>query len=396
MKNLVTETMLMPVYATRFACTGGACEDTCCQGWTVTLDKKSFLQYQSTPDPILRPLVARHVQRNPESRSADDYGCIKLCEDAGRSCPFLNEARLCLLYERLGEKALSSTCADYPRGVFRIGDLHQLTLSLSCPEAARQALLREDAFELVGHPHTVNSETVLPVTPKFGLTVETMDEVRTLNYQLLQSRNIPVEDRLKLVGLFCSRLEERLRIRKLGSVPQLVAEFDADLKSGAALAVVRGERPSAQAQLVAALFAEGRKIAHSPHADAVLDEIARGWGIQQGRCPEGDELAQTFEAGLARLEPALAAIPWLLEHFLLNEALREYFPWSCGSPWQHYKWLTVRFALTRFMLVGRAMAQETPLTSEELAETVQVSCRCFAHNGEAFHRFERVIFQGFV
>ena len=37
--------MLVPQYVRKFACIGGACEDTCCQGWRVPIDKETYKKY---------------------------------------------------------------------------------------------------------------------------------------------------------------------------------------------------------------------------------------------------------------------------------------------------------------------------------------------------------------
>lgn len=33
--------ILVPEYLDEFSCIGGACEDTCCAGWNITVDKKN-------------------------------------------------------------------------------------------------------------------------------------------------------------------------------------------------------------------------------------------------------------------------------------------------------------------------------------------------------------------
>ena len=95
---------------------------------------------------------------------------------------------------------------------------------------------------------------------------------------------------------------------------------------------------------------------------------------------DGPALIRAYELGLSRLAPAMAAVPWLLEHYVLNETLRELFPWGQESPKQHYATVVIRFAMVRLLLAGRAAARETTLTPAELAETVQVACRHYHHD----------------
>ncbi len=395
MKKMVTDTMLLPAYAARFACIGADCEDTCCAGWGITLDKDSFRHYQASFDPVLRPLFNKHVKRYAHSKSSRDYGHIKLVQDDCRNCGLLSEKQLCLIQERLGEGALSDTCAYYPRTVHRLGDLHQMTLTLSCPEAARQALLMEDAFDFLGLEQTVSLDHITPVTPKAGLSLAAMDDVRTLMVQILRSPDIPLNQRLRLIGSCCERLTALLERKDPGALSDLLLEMEADLDSGAAMAPLAGlpDLPEVQAQIASAFFRAGRESFQSGHVRQVLEQAASGLGFQGAEVPGGSDLVKAYGAGLARLAPALEAVPWLLEHFLLNEFLREVFPWSQGNPRRHHAALVIRFATVRLILAGRAAACEATLTPMELAETVQVACRRYVHDVSFTRSAEKALTQ---
>ena len=54
-----------------------------------------------------------------------------------RRCAFLNDENLCDLYKELGPDSLCDTCRLYPRHTEEYEGLRELSLSLSCPEAAR-------------------------------------------------------------------------------------------------------------------------------------------------------------------------------------------------------------------------------------------------------------------
>ena len=54
-----------------------------------------------------------------------------------RRCAFLNDENLCDLYKALGPDALCDTCRMYPRHTEEYEGLRELSLSLSCPEAAK-------------------------------------------------------------------------------------------------------------------------------------------------------------------------------------------------------------------------------------------------------------------
>ena len=382
MKTLITKAMLMPAYVSRFACIGGDCEDTCCAGCHIPLDRESFLHYKASLDPVLKPLFTQHVHRNPDSRSTEDYGYIDLKEDEAKGCAFLNEQKLCRIYETLGEQALSDTCTYYPRTVLQFGALFQVTLGLSCPESARLALLERDAFELVTQEQTISQGYLGISGAKFGISMEAMEDVRNLLYQVLLHQDTSLSDRLNAIGLFCDRLTGLIVTKQVEELPTLLRELERDLGSGAAFAPFAGQEAfsDVQAQFTAPYLLVGWESYRSPHVRCVLDEVTRGLEFRGDLAPEGHTLVQAYETGLARLAPALEAVPWLLEHYLRNEFLKEFFPWVLGNPKRHYATLILRFALIRLMLAGRAAACEATLTPIQLAETIQVGCRRYVND----------------
>ncbi len=120
-----------PDYYKKFHCIAGACLDTCCAGWEIAVDQRSEKRYRAAQKVLENREFARKLKtyvRNGRIVS-DDV-----------TCPFLNEDGLCEMYIELGPEALCHTCARHPRHLEDYGDLHELVLLLSCPEAARLIL----------------------------------------------------------------------------------------------------------------------------------------------------------------------------------------------------------------------------------------------------------------
>src|SRR5579862_1817025 len=129
--------LLHPGYFDAFHCIGSDCEDTCCIGWIVHVDKPTYDKYQQCSDPELGPSLRTLITINEKGSNDDDFAKIVF---TAAGCAFLSGG-LCSIQERLGESYLSNMCATYPRVMNRAGDVLQRSLDLSCPEAARVALL---------------------------------------------------------------------------------------------------------------------------------------------------------------------------------------------------------------------------------------------------------------
>lgn len=127
-----------PDYYTDFTCIGGKCPDTCCAGWNIEIDGRSLADYhqmlQQTASAPFVPGITPEFAR--QLRQAVDFK-RKTFRLSGRRCTLLNHDNLCDLYIHAGQDSLCRTCRTYPRHQEEFGNLREISLSLSCPEAAR-------------------------------------------------------------------------------------------------------------------------------------------------------------------------------------------------------------------------------------------------------------------
>lgn len=140
-----TEIVRSARYMTQFRCLGGDCEDNCCTGWTVPIDKPTHrhLTVLAAGDPAARQLLERGIELTSEG---PHFGKLRL-DDTGR-CSMLDDAGLCEIHTRFGHDALFDVCVTYPRYFSEVDGELELFGTLSCPEVARLCLLRERSLEL--------------------------------------------------------------------------------------------------------------------------------------------------------------------------------------------------------------------------------------------------------
>jgi len=129
----------VPSYYKEFTCIASACEDTCCSGWDVVIDSQTYKCYQAMEGTFGEKLRSKMV--------VDQEGDNIFVLD-GERCPFLNNNNLCDIYKEKGEAFLSYTCKQYPRYMETFGDIKEMGISLSCPEAARIILRQAKASKL--------------------------------------------------------------------------------------------------------------------------------------------------------------------------------------------------------------------------------------------------------
>lgn len=399
--STTTHTLIRPRYAQRFRCVGAVCEDSCCAGWHVPIDERTFRAYTSGQAPMaLRARLAAVVQVEATPRPQQH---ARIALDAQtNACPLL-EHGWCAIQRDWDEGHLSHTCFSYPRYTRQWQGQVQQALTLSCPEAARLALLSPDAMTLERDTATVRAEAVQTVaTPaSHGTTPATAVDLNTLRafaLQLVRTPNRPLWQRLAVLGQWCHELTTQLQAQLhpmadgaahatvASSCPGLMAwqaEFTDPVQLDTlfnALETVPVQR-QLQAQVWAALWRRKGDRGLSSVQRQVIAAVEQGLGwAEDGSEVHAATSAARYADGLAQLPLALqTGAPHLLEHFVVNELFRDVFPFQASTPWAQYVQLVVQVGLLRWMLAAQCSRATLPDTAA-LVRTVQVLCQRFQHD----------------
>lgn len=238
-KKPQTVTIKQPTYYRQFSCIGPACTDNCCHDWIVTIDKKHYLQYLAVPDAAFHEKCKRAIQRNKKSDDPAMYAFMQL--DAGR-CLFQDPDGGCGIFRLLGEDALSDTCTVYPRLRVAIDETHwECSLTLSCEEAARLALLTGKPLEFEEFTYTIDpanrllgSKPAEYVSQKIAPWNE-LSAVRAASMEIMQQHGRPLTERLLSIGLALRTADRYLQEGKAERIPMLMRECAAQSAAGALL-----------------------------------------------------------------------------------------------------------------------------------------------------------------
>lgn len=212
--------ILKPCYYDEFKCIADKCEDTCCRGWTVFVDKNSFNKYRKIPGDYGR-YVNRHIKRERTLNSDLNYAKVQLI-DLG--CPFLNEDELCSLYINLGESYLCNTCKSYPRKIKRYNNRCEREMMVSCPEVARILLTNKEGLSFC------MTEEKISDLDKAYLEEENFDQrleqilwdVRILLIEIAQFRELPLWKRLFFIKLAGDKIHSAISNKKYDEVESIL------------------------------------------------------------------------------------------------------------------------------------------------------------------------------
>ena len=208
-----------PGYYKKFHCLAGECPDTCCIGWEITVDRETEKTYQKLRKG--KSELAERLRRSVRRR---------LIIPDGDRCPFLAGDGLCDLCREYGEAAMTRTCRRYPRHVEDFGDIHEVELLCSCPEAAR-LILSED-FRLItrnmperkGNTDGIDEE-------RLALWFSVREQV----FAMAGDRRMSLWARMRRILAFCHDVQGRLRREDTAGVEALVerAKENACRRNGA-------------------------------------------------------------------------------------------------------------------------------------------------------------------
>lgn len=399
----------MPSYITDFKCIGGACEDSCCIGWDIDIDKITYRQYFRTKNEVMKSEFRKHIYKNEACDSEDvDYGRVKIRENTW--CPFLNQNKLCDIYIQLGEEMLSNVCTSYPRVLNIVDNRYEMSLFMSCPEAARQLLSddrpiqwKQETIDL--SKYIIHSQVMTKDTQWKSSPIKYLNELQKLSLDYIQDRDYPLEDRLIGLGHRLEAIQAQMSPNQSNKRPLLISEqlltysklskeIDSLKKTpsrimpkendGSIDASLEGSDDK-KAQLLS--FAFLRELLHeigsSDHVDSQafltsIDKVKQRFHIDETTSLSVQTHKylvhkQGFEEFLSGKEP-------ILEKYLVNFMFQGSFPFTENdSIVDGYVMLIVRYVFLRFLLLGQMELTQT-LERDDIIRYIQVFTKTIEHH----------------
>lgn len=397
-------------YADRFRCIGPLCEDTCCQGWKIPVDAEAMERYHSLLTSPLKSQIIGAITQAPApssdsgavaprpSAEAAAQNVLRMKEDG--HCALLNSESLCTIHAQLGEAYLPGVCASYPRVQRKLGAIAETALALSCPEAARlvllsPALLSPALLSPAERSQPGPSESA-PEAPAY------FAEIRSTMLALIGSHNLPLWQRLFLLGLLCHRLDSIDAGQLRADIPDYLARFRADAESGASVLQMESMPYDPEAQLDVVLRLAGLMLHRSrvtPRFAKCIAEFTSG--ISNGPEATLSTLTAAYNGACNDwFDPFVQRHPYVLENYLVNLVVLQRFPFgrvskppSCDprasdlqsaaqSKRREFSRLIAQFVLMRGILIGVAGHYRDQFSTEHVVHTVQAASRHFEHHPE--------------
>jgi lysine-N-methylase len=349
---------IQPRYVSKFRCIGTECEDSCCSGWDVIIDKSTYEKYRKCSDRDLRSQMDKQITRTRSSANDDDY-YAKVNLNSEGSCPFLDAEKLCVIQKTMGEEYLSKICVTYPRSLKCIDGRIERSLTMSCPTAIRLALLDPGLMEFD------EVEDQLSIQNTLSANVDTQDvkytrslekyfwDLRIFTITILQKRKYLLWERLIILGLFFDDVGKRVTENKLDTIPQVISKYGNMVEQN----FLRKElekipvKNTVQINLIKALV-EARCNGVNASFVECISKFTQG--IQYNS-------EDSIEVNTARYEeicrkyyaPYMEQKEYILEHYMVNYVFKTIFPLGSEKHcFDNYIMMIVHYAMIKMLLIG--------------------------------------------
>jgi len=362
----------IPDYYDEFACIADKCEDTCCAGWQIVIDKESLHKYKRICGSFRRRMLVsvNWIQ-----------GTFR--QDKNKRCAFLNENNLCDLYLAQGEGGFCKTCREYPRHTEEFEGVREITLSLSCPEVARIVMNRMEPVFFLNYEK--DGEEEFDDFDPFLFSI--LDDARREMIRILQDRSLTIAERTVLMLGMAHDMQGRMNRRELFDGITVIDKYGTDR----ALAFVREYLKSADVKEKEVDLA-GKMFSHLYELELLREE----WGVlldetqdllyddMEAYCSLREEFA-TFQAAD---ETVNIHLEQLLVYFLFT-----YFP---GAVYDGEIYAKAQLAVYCVWMIwelwmARWLKNEKTLDLEEMTELVYRFSREVEHSDVNLKTIEKIM-----
>jgi len=393
-----------PAYVHQFSCIGSSCPDTCCKGWKVDIDKKTYKKMRDLKGTELADRVKKYIKINPAG-SGNSHAQVAMGPDL--SCAMLDEERMCSIQKQLGADYLSHTCSTYPRKIVQYGRTKEMYATLSCPEAARLCLLNESPWAL--EPMDLNIPIGKPLLMQGGFrrgsegTIShNFELIRSFSLDISMNRSMPSWKRMLLLGLTCQKIDELVANKPDqfdAHLEQVILESRLAALNGTFSEQVESILPIAKIKTQQAMLIKRMTQARinmtsvdqrpffNPTFLKCIALTADGYNKTLDEVEDSNDLIYYDQ-----FEKFDASKPHILENYLINSLHVSLFPMGV-KPTLLEQWsdMMIRYALIRFYLKGMSESLGEKFGEADCIDLIYSFSKVVEHNSAFLPKINQLL-----
>lgn len=386
---------IKPDYFEEFNCIADKCPDTCCAGWQIMIDEDSLDRYEEEEGEF----------GNRLRRSIDWQEGSFLQHDGGR-CAFLNAQNLCDIYANLGEEALCKTCKNYPRHIEEYDNLREISLSISCPVAAKLILGMKAKAMFVESEDDLEEELWEEFEDFDYLLFTQLEDAREVCFGIAQNREYLLEHRMQILMAMAGEMQECVDANEVVAIADVVEKYR---KWTVAPSMIGNNSQDVSGQMK-----ENEVSIDFDFTDWDYDEIrslfATMYELERLRQDWTTVLESTYDTLYRKDEETYATIREDFEDYYLSDRANNedweiiseqilvllLFTYLCGAVYDD--WIVGKMKLAvdsvrfiRELLMARWVQKDEELTFEDYCEIAYRYAREIEHSDENLNALEEIV-----
>lgn len=307
----------------------------------------------------------------------------------GGSCPFLRKDGLCHIQKTWGAEWLSNTCTVYPRIIYTAGDILLRGLTLTCPVAAKLALLSEEpmAFEKVTITGEERERLLFRCAGRLSTMGDALLDAQYGAISILQNRSLSIDQRLIVLGFFLDQAGDFVEAGAPEKIETLSAVYTAE-DFGAQVPDMLRAITFHPAEYVKSMFGlietlYGKRAKFQGREGVLMQRVVRAFGLEEEEVP----LAALVEVYQSKFRPTaedmIRNYGHIFENYLVNEFFINHYPQvSAGTFVQNYILFVMNYKLVEFMAAAMVMVEEPKPDAERLVELVGHMASSIDHSND--------------
>lgn len=337
-----------------FRCIGSLCEDTCCKGWNISIDRLTYEKYRDAAG-VDKVNLLENIEL-AEEKNRTEYSYAKIKVDSKVRCSFLSEECLCKVYMDYGENYLSTICNTFPRMVNVVNGMFEVGWNMSCPEVVRKMIGNKES-RLV----TVEGEQLLKGVFSTSKVYDSKNinevwqvlflEIRELSYKIVGYKSADIVERLLFLGIFISNIQDAVNKKNEEEVKEIIAEMNIMVETGKIVNVSNGLKRNVETQFlildaICQMRGQGDSIYKSEYAK-LLEGIE--YSTQKSLAENSDMLQRKY---ITVCRKFFKEYEYFFENYIKNYILEYLFPFTNGENiFEEYTKLIVMVSLLRYHII---------------------------------------------
>lgn len=196
-----------------FTCLMDRCPNTCCRGWDVCIDDKTYELYTQEKGTFGLRLMLNTYKK-------EGIYCIKT--HLGK-CSFETKEGLCQLHRDNKTIYQPLVCREYPRRTLDFGEFTETSLELACPAIARLFIEADKPFTMI--EKTSGREVLWTLGNQDLAFLDFLGHSRQLILDIIYAKNISVYDCFKNIYAYTKSVHSQLMLDNLTEAAKITQDI---------------------------------------------------------------------------------------------------------------------------------------------------------------------------